>query len=202
MTAPPSSLCELIRAGSGDLAHYLERAHPPDSPLEWLGIAVGQLPDLSARARTADDVHAHSRVQSVAIRLPLLEALLDALATAAAIAEQARTRLLDRYPDCDGGDGDPEEYAFMIEEAQRSAPRHAEMMIGAHTAFLAGAIEAAGALADAEVAIARARRWERDDPERAVQLRSMQLYAALSNVLGGLLAYARLIAADETDLRD
>lgn len=198
----PTSLADLTRLGAADLEHYLQRDHPPQSPLEWLGIAVSQLPDLSARARTADDVHGWSRTQKVSVRAPLLGALLGAIGTAAALADQARQALVERYPESETADSGPEDYADMLEAAHRSAPRRAEMMIGGHTSFLAGAIEAAGALAEAELAIARARRWERDDPARAVELRSAQLYAALSNVLGGLLAYAHLIAEDSARLAD
>jgi hypothetical protein len=198
----PSSLADLTRLGAPDLAHYLEREHPPQSPLEWLGIAVAHLPELSARARTADEVHGWSRTQKVSIRAPLLEALLGTLGTAAAIVDQARQALLERYPDCLEADGGPEGYADLLEAAHRSAPRRADMMIGGHTAFLAGAIEAAGALGEAELAIARARRWERVDPARTVEVRSAQLHGALSNVLGGLLAYAHLIGEDIARLSD
>ena len=198
----PTSLSDLTRLGAADLAHYLERSQPPQSPLEWLGIAVGQLPDLSARARTADSVHGWSRTQAVSVRAPLLDALHQALGTAAAIVDQARETLLERYPDSRFADSGPEDYADLLEAAHRSAPRRAEMMIGGHTAFLAGAIEAAGGLAEAELAIARARRWERDDPGRTVEVRSAQLYGALSNVLGGLLAYAHLIVEDAAHLTE
>ncbi len=198
----PTSLAELTRLGQHDLAHYLHRAHPPQSPLEWLGIAVAQLPELSERARTADSVHGWSRTQKVSVRAPLLEALQRAIGTAAAIIDQARQTLVERYPDSQDGDGGPEDYADLLEAAHRSAPRRAEMMIGGHTAFLAGAIEAAGSLAEAELSIARARRWERDDPARTLEIRSAQLYGALSNVLGGLLAYAHLISEDAAHLID
>lgn len=198
----PTSLADLTRLGEPHLAHYFEREHPPQSALEWLGIAVAHLPELSARARTADDVHGWSRTQTVSVRAPLLEALLRELGTAAAMADQARQALMERYPDCGEPDSGPEDYAELIEAAHRSAPRRAEMMIGGHTAFLAGAIEAAGSLGEAELAIARARRWERIDPARTVEVRSTQLCGALTNVLGGLLAYAHLIAEDIARLSD
>jgi hypothetical protein len=198
----PASLADLTRLGAGDLLHYLEREHPPESALEWLGIAVGQLPELTARARTADEVHGWSRTQRVSVRAPLLEALMRALGTSAAVVDQARRALTERYPDSPEGDGGPEDYADLLATAHRSSPRRAEMMIGGHTSFLAGAIEAAGSLTEAELAIARARRWERVDPARTVEVRSAQLYAALSNVLGGLLAYAQLITEDAARLSD
>ena len=198
--AAPTSLTDLTRLGADELSHYLERDHPPQSPLEWLGIAVAQLPELSERARTADSVHGWSRTQKVSVRAPLLDALLQALGAAAAIVDQAQRALVERYPDCHDGDGGPEDYADLLKAAHRSAPRRAEMMIGGHISFLAGAIEAAGALSECELAIARARRWERDDPARGVTVRSAQLHGALTNVLGGLLAYAHLISEDAAHL--
>ena len=201
VTARPVSLDDLIRLGAGDIAHYLERDRPPCAPLEWLGIAVGHLPELSARARTADEVHLRSRTQSVAVRTSLIDAVTGALAHAAALVGQARDRLLDRYPEAGAGDTPTEDYADLLEAAHRSAPRHAEMMVAGYAAFLGGAIEAAGCLAEGELEIARAGRWERVDHEQLVEVRAAQLHAALSNALGALLAYARLIVEDAARLR-
>jgi hypothetical protein len=197
----PTTLVDLTRLGAGDVSHYLRRDTPPGTALEWLGIAASQLPDLAAQARTADDVPGRSRTQSVAIRRSLLEAALHELGGAAAIVEQARDALARRHPEA-AATGDPEHYARLLEDAHGSSPRRAELMIGGYTTFLGGAIEVAGALAEAELAVARARRWEREDPARLVELHAVQLHVALSNVLGGLLACARLIAADAAHLTD
>lgn len=181
--------------GAGALARQRDREHPPLTPLEWVGVAVGDLPELTARARTADSVHVHSRTQSVDLRTPLLEALVRALGDAAAIAEAARTSLVARYPDS-AGDDDPEGYADLLEAAHATTPKHAEVMIGAYASFVGAAIEAAACLSEAELGVARARRWERDDHERDAAVRAGQVHSALSNALGGLLAYARLVALD------
>jgi hypothetical protein len=201
VTSSSLSLAELVERGAGDIAHYRGRARPPASPLEWLGIAVAHLPELTASARTADDVSGPSRRTSAAARAPLLDALADHLGTAAATIDQARKALAERHPDSDPGDT-PEDYSALIEVAQRDAVRRSEMMIGAYASFLGGAIEAAGGLADAELGIARARRWEREDHQSAAAVRAGQLHAALVNALGGLLAYARLLAADAARLRE
>jgi hypothetical protein len=202
VTSPPFSVADLALRGSDQLAHYRERERPPATPLEWLGIAVAYLPELSARARTADEVHWHSRTQSVKLRAPLLEALADALAVATATVEEARHRLLERHPAAAASDDAAEPYAELLEGAHRSAPRRAEMMIGGYASFLGGAVETAGCLAEAELAIACARRWDRIDHERLVEVRAAQLHTALSNALGGLLAYARLVAEDSSRLQD
>jgi hypothetical protein len=201
MATRPVTLGGLIRLGAEDLAHHLERDHHPSSTLEWLGIAVTHLPELSAQARTADEVHGHSRTQSIQLRGSLLDRALKELGAAAALLDQARERHARRHPDV-AGEGDPEDYAILLETAHSTSPRHAEMMIGSYTAFLGGAIEAAGAVAEADLAIARARRWERHDHERLVELRAAQLHVALSNALGGLLAYARVIADEAARLSD
>src|SRR3954447_12886732 len=170
VTSSSLSIAELIERGAADIAHYRGRARPPASPLEWLGIAVAHLPELTASARTADDVSGRSRKGAGPTRAPLLDALSGHLGTAAATIEEARRLLVDRHPGSDPGES-PEEYSELIEAAQRSALRRSEMMIGAYASFLGGAIEAAGGLADAELAIAGARRWDRDDHESVAQVR-------------------------------
>ncbi len=196
MTSPSSvTLAELVERGAADIAHYQGRAQPPASPLEWLGIAVAHMPELTACAHTADDVAPRVRPAAAGIREQLLAALARELGTAAATIEQARRRLVERRPDCDSGDT-PDDYSALVEAAQRNAPRRSEMMIGAYASFLGGAIEAAGGLADAELAGLRGRRWDRTDHEALAATRAGQLHSALTNALGGLLAYARLLDQD------
>src|SRR5439155_11012285 len=79
VTARLASLSDLTRLGAGALEQHVERTHPPSTPLEWLGIAVGGLPELTARARTVDGVHRRSRTQNVALHAPLLDALMSSL---------------------------------------------------------------------------------------------------------------------------
>jgi hypothetical protein len=195
------SLAELLERGARDIEHYRGRAQPPASPLEWLGIAVAHMPELTACARTADDVSGRSRPAPPEVRAPLLDSLARELGAAAATIDQALKRLLERHPECDSGER-PEEYSELIEIAQRPATRRSEMMIGAYAAFIGGAVEAAGGLADEELAVAHPRRWDRTDHEPIVETRAGQLHAALTNALGGLLAYARLLEADAARLRE
>jgi hypothetical protein len=192
------SLAELARHGSRELAPYLGRPRPPETAVEWLGIAVGRLPDLAARARTADEI-AWQRRRGSDLHAPLIDSLTRAIAGAAALCSRALDCHLQRHPASAEGhapEDDAETYADLLVSAHRSAPRRAEFLIGGYTSFLAGAIEAAGALAEAENAVARARRWERSDPGRVAAQRAGQVYSALVNALGGLLAYARLTAED------
>jgi hypothetical protein len=190
VTDRPASLAELRRRGAPALAHYLERAQPPSNPLEWLGIAVGGLPELSARARTADEVHPESRFQSVNLRAPLLDALADELASATALIAAARDSLLERYPGVAVEEGDAEDYAELFELGHRNSPRHAERLISAYAAFIAGAIEAAGALCEAE----------HDGRAAVASTHAAQLYAALTTALGELLAYVRIVSTDQARL--
>jgi hypothetical protein len=201
VTSSSLSLEELVRRGTDDIAHYRGRARPPASPLEWLGIAVAHLPELTAIARTADDVSGRSRPAAAELRAPLLDSLARELGAAAATIDQARKVVEARHPECRNNDR-PEDYSELIEAAQRSALRRSEMMIGAYASFVGGAIEAAGSLADEGLAAARIRRWDRVDHESLAETRAGQLHAALTTALGGLLAYARLLAEDSARLRE
>ncbi|MEA2428486.1 MAG: hypothetical protein QOF37_2114 [Thermoleophilaceae bacterium] len=200
MASKTLSLALLIERGAAELAHYAGRDRPPTSPLEWLGIAVTRLPELTASARTADDVSGRVRRGQAGIRGPLIDALAGELATAAATIQQARDRLHERHPGAESGGAGVEGYAELVEVAQRKSARRSEMMMGSYASFLGGAIEAAGALADAELSMARGRRWDRVTPERDAELRAGQLETALANALGGLLAYARLVAEDAAQM--
>jgi hypothetical protein len=193
-----ASLADLAAHGSSELAPYLGRPRPPETCLEWLGIAVARQTDLAQRARTADQIN---RRQTHAAHLhdQLFTELLDAIAAAATLLERALAYHMARHPESANGvhaDDDVEAYAALLVNAHRSATRRAEFLLGGYTSFLGGAIEAAGALAEAELATARRRRWERSDPARLVEQRAAQIYSALVNALGGLLAYARLTAED------
>jgi hypothetical protein len=199
VTSHSPSLAELIGRGADDLAHFLERDRPPQSPLEWLGIAVSRIPALTATARTADDVSGRTRPAPPGVRAPLLDALARELGAAAALIEQARERLVAQHPGCDSGG--IEEYAEIVAAGQRSSPRRSEMMIGAYASFLGTAVETAGSLAEAEIGMASARRWDRADHASVAETRAGQLSAALNNTLGGLLAYARLLTEDSAELR-
>jgi hypothetical protein len=185
VTTAQLSLSDLSLRGEAAIAHYVERHRPPSSTLEWLGIAVGQLPELTANARTADEVHLRSRSQTVAMRRALLEQLMESLATAIATVEAAR----DALP---GHVNGVEDYAELLESAHAGSPRRAETMIGGYASFLGGAIEAAAALADAEAA----------GSERQARAHAELLGASLSNAVGDLLAYARIVARLNDSLRD
>ena len=198
MITASASLADLAAHGSRELGPYLGRPRPPHTALEWLGIAVTRLPDLAARARTGDEVN-RRQLRAAHLRASLVDALTDGIAGAAALALQALRCHLERHESsADGGrlEDDVEEYAALLANAHRSAPRRSEFLIGGYASFLGGAIEAAGALADAELALAGRRRWDRSDPDRLVGQRANQVYSALVNALGGLLAYARLTAED------
>jgi hypothetical protein len=193
-----ATLADLSAHGSKELASYLGRPRPPESTLEWLGIAVGRLPDLAAHARTADEIHSRG-ARTPHLHAPLIDALTTAIAGTTAIGARALDCHLARHPGSAEGsrpEDDAEDYAALLVSAHRSAGRRAEFLIGGYSSFLAGAVEAGGALAEAELQLARARRWDRADPERLVGQRASQVYSALVNALGGLLAYARLNAED------
>jgi hypothetical protein len=193
-----ASLAELAAHGSQELTPYLGRPRPPESCIEWLGIAVAREPDLAQRARTSDQLN-RRRTGSAHLHEPILVALTDEIAGVAAVVNRALECHLERH-EASADDGRPDDdvdaYAVLLANAHRSATRRAEFLIGGYASFLGGAIEAAGALAEAELAVARKRRWDRADQEQVVSQRAAQVYSALVNALGGLLAYARLTAED------
>ena len=196
MITASASFADLAAHGASELAPYLGRPRPPDTTLEWLGIAVTRLPDLAAKARTRDQVVTPLRPRVDQLHAPLVEELASEIAGAAALTGRALDCLVSRHPTDQRKDEDVDTYATLLVTAHRSAVRRAEFLIGGYASFMGGAIEAAGALAEAELAAARKRRWERSDPERQIKERAEQVYSALVNALGGLLAYARLTAED------
>jgi hypothetical protein len=92
-----ASLAELAAHGAPELQPYLGRPRPPETALEWLGIAVGKLPDLSTRARTADEIQNRGE-RTPQLHAPLLEALTDGIAGAAALGRRALDAHLERHP--------------------------------------------------------------------------------------------------------
>jgi hypothetical protein len=195
-------MVDLAAYGANELQPYLGRPRPPQSALEWLGIAVARLPDLAARARVSDQINPR-KTQVAHLHESLLDALTESIASAAAIGARALDCHLEKHPASADStpEQDVEDYAALLVDAHRSAPRRAEFLIGGYSSFLGGAIEAAGALADAELAAATKRRWERSDYDTLVRQRATQVYGAIVNALGGLLAYARLIAEDASRTR-
>jgi hypothetical protein len=195
-----ASLAELAAHGSRQLAPYIGRPRPPETTLEWLGIAVARLPELAGRARMSDEMSAR-QTRAMHLHPPLIAELTDAIAGATALAGRALDCHLERHStSTEGGlpEDDVEAYATLLVNAHSSASRRAEFLIGGYASFLGGAIEAAGALAESELAVTRKRRWDRADPETLMAQRANQVYSALVNALGGLLAYARLVAGDRT----
>lgn len=201
MITASASLADVAAHGASELAPYLGRPRPPDTTLEWLGIAVTRLPDLAAKARTRDQVVTPLRPRVTQLHAPLVDALATEIAGAAALANTALDCHIKRHHADHSKDDDVEAYAALLVTAHRSATRRAEFLIGGYASFLGGAIEAAGALAESELATARKRRWDRSDHERLVRVRAEQVYSALVNALGGLLAYARLTAEDSAPRR-
>lgn len=197
MVPAPLSMTDLARRGEGSLEHYLAREQQPMSTLEWLGAAVGRLPDLAARARTADEIPWRASGSASELHASLFEALESELAAAAALVLAALEEHMRSHPAAGRDpDADADAYAQMVASAHHAAPRRAEFLVGGYAAFLSGAIEAAGSLAAAELAEARAPHWDRSSSSLTGP-RAGQVYEALVNALGGLVAYARLSAAGQ-----
>jgi hypothetical protein len=140
-----ASLADLASHGENELQPYLGRPRPPQSALEWLGIAVARLPDLGARARMSDQINPR-KVRVAHLHEPLVDALTDAIASAAALGARALDCHIEKHPaspESGNAAADVEAYAALLVDAHRSAPRRAEFLVGGYSSFLGGAIEAA-----------------------------------------------------------
>src|SRR3954466_10475547 len=83
-----ASMADLAAHGSNELQPYLGRPRPPQSALEWLGVAVARPPAPPARARVSDQITPR-KTQVAHLHEPLLEALTDSIAGAAALGARA-----------------------------------------------------------------------------------------------------------------
>ncbi len=191
------SLRALVDQGASAIDEQRPPSRRPTGPLGWIGSAVAALPELEARARTADEIGWSARAAaSVFLYAPLLDGVLAAIADAAVKLAEALAAHLGRDPLSDQAlVDDVEEYAALLFAAHRTAPRRSEFLVGGYVSFVAGAIETAGALADARLEAAQGA-----GSTAVVEGHSASLTSTLANALGGLLAYAELIAADRERL--
>ena len=81
MITASASPAELAAHGSSELDPHLGRPRPPETCIEWLGIAVARQPELAQRARTSDEIN-RRQARWAHLHAPLLSALTDAIAGA------------------------------------------------------------------------------------------------------------------------
>jgi hypothetical protein len=188
------SLTELVDMSEHDKRMHAPRSRPPESPLEWLGLAVGEMPFLSSSARLVDDLNWHSHAPNAAqMHARIIDSLSLQLAGTAAVVHGGLDAYLQRQPamgTLDEALGDVDVLSQALFEDHPLLSRRSEMLIGGFASALAAAIQAAGQLNDAELAILAGD--AAPDPE----LIAAVAYDAITRALATLLGHARLNARD------
>src|SRR3954468_7231534 len=84
------SLTQLVDCGKRDDHPHSPTGHATRGALEWVGLAVGELPYLTSSARTVDDLNWGSRApNALAMNLAMVDALAQQLASSAALLHRA-----------------------------------------------------------------------------------------------------------------
>jgi len=188
------SLTDLVDLGEKEKRLHAPQSRPPESPLEWLGLAVGELPFLSSAARLVDDLNWHSLApNAVEMHVRIIDSLSRQLAAAAVLLNRALGAYLKRQPAMGThaeAFADVDVLSQALVEDHPLLSRRAELLLGAYSSALGGAIQSAGQLADAELAMVAGESGP--DPELIASV----TYDGLTRALATLLGHARLNARD------
>jgi hypothetical protein len=140
------SLAELVDRGEHDDHPHAPRDHASAGPLQWLGLAVGELPFLASSVRTVDDLNWSSRAPNgMRVNLRFVDALSQQIASSAALVHRALVALMARHPDV----GDPvaaiadvELLSQALVEDHPPLSRRADLLMGSYATALAAAVQA------------------------------------------------------------
>lgn len=188
------SLSELVLRGEHDDHPHAPSDHSTASTLEWLGLAVGELPFLISSARTVDDISWRSRAPGAArMQVALIDALGQQLASSASLLHHALVAHHHAHPVL----GEPvqalDDVEFLSHALVEDHPplwRRSELMAGGYVTALAAAVQASGRLCDARIGHANGESGPSADAAAAV------VDDAISRALAILLGHARLNAGD------
>jgi hypothetical protein len=188
------SLSDLVLRGDQDDHPHAPSGHPRAGALEWLGLAVGEMPYLISSARTVDDINWRSQApNSARMQISLIDALAQQIASSAALIHHALVAHHHAHPEL----GDPEQALadvdFLSHTLVEDHPplwRRSELMEGGYVTALAAAVQASGRLCDARVGEANGE----DGPSPATAAAVVD--DALARALATLLGHARLNARD------
>jgi hypothetical protein len=162
--------------------------------LEWLGLAVGEMPYLISAARTVDDINWRTTAPNAAqMHLGLIDALGQQIASSAALLHHALIAHHHAHPSLGGDDQAIEDVDFLSHALVEDHPplwRRSELMQGGYVTALAAAVQASGRLCDARVDAANGVRGITPDTAAGV------VGDALARALATLLGHARLNARD------
>src|SRR4051812_2259650 len=188
------TLSELVLQGERDEHPHAPSDRPTANMLEWLGLAVGEMPYLISSARTVDDINWRSNAPNAAqMQVALIDALAQQLASSAALLHHSLLSHHEVHPALGGGDKALEDVAFLSHALVEAPPplwRRSELMQGGYVTALAAAVQASGRLCDARVDQANGVSSVSPDVAAAV------VADALARALATLLGHARLNARD------
>ena len=134
--------------GDHDEQLHAPRATAPSGTLEWLGLAVGELPYLTSSARIVDDINWASHAPHAArVHLQLVDALGAQLACAASLINHALRAHLERHAelgDLDTVLTDVDFLSHALIEDHPPLSRRADLLQGGYVTALAAAVQASG----------------------------------------------------------
>jgi hypothetical protein len=173
------SLSDLIVQGEHDEHPHAPQGREQAGPLQWLGLAVGELPYLLSSARTVDDINWRSSAPNAAhMHVGLIDALSRHLANSAALLHHALVAHHRAHPELGDTETALTDVDFLSHALVEDHPplwRRFELLEGGYVTALAAAVQASGLASDAGAAVV-------DD--------------ALTRALATLLGHARLNARD------
>jgi hypothetical protein len=141
-------LAQLVHRGEHDDHLHSPAGHATRGALEWLGLAVGELPYLTSSARTVDDLNWGSRAPNMArMNLARIDALAQQLASAAALMHRALLALVEVHPEGCSTVAVQAEVDLMSQALLEDHPplsRRADLLLGAYATALAAAVQASG----------------------------------------------------------
>ena len=188
------TLSELVLQGERDDHAHAPSDHPTANMLEWLGLAVAEMPYLISSARTVDDINWRSTAPNAAqMQVALIDALAQQLAASAALLHHALNAHHRAHPALGGVDQAFEDVDFLSHTLVEDHPplwRRSELMQGGYVTAVAAAVQASGRLCDARVD--QANGTEGISPDAAAGV----VGDALARALATLLGHARLNARD------
>ena len=188
------TLSDLVLKGEQDEHPHAPSDRPMANMLEWLGLAVGEMPYLISSARTVDDINWRSTAPNAAqMQVALIDALGQQLAASAALLHHALLAHHEAHPALGGGDRALEDVDFLSHALVEDHPplwRRSELMQGGYVTALAAAVQASGGLCEARVDEATGIGDPSSDAAAGV------VADALARALATLLGHARLNARD------
>jgi hypothetical protein len=188
------TLSELVLQGERDDHAHAPSDRPTANMLEWLGLAVAEMPYLISSARTVDDINWRSTAPNAAkMQVALIDALAQQLACSAALLHHALIAHHGAHPALGGVEQALADVDFLSHTLVEDHPplwRRSELMQGGYVTAVAAAVQASGRLCDARVDEANGADGISPDAAAGV------VGDALARALATLLGHARLNARD------